>query len=80
MAKKTSLRGFQEYLSGRLKDAAQGHVASSWLGVRAGEDNWLVDLSDSGEIVQAPRLTPVPQCSAARFASLSKASSGTPRA
>ena len=30
------------------------------LGVRAGEENWLVDLSESGEIVQAPRLTPVP--------------------
>lgn len=60
MAKKTSLRGFQEYLSGRLKDAAQGGVASSWLGVRAGDDNWLVDLSDSGEIVQALKLTPVP--------------------
>ena len=60
MAKKTSLRDFQEYLAGRLLGAAQGRGASSWLGVRAGDDNWLIDLSDSGEIVQAPKLTAVP--------------------
>jgi twitching motility protein PilI len=60
MAKKTSLRDFQEYLAGRLLGAAQGRGTSSWLGVRAGDDNWLIDLSDSGEIVQAPKLTAVP--------------------
>jgi len=60
MAKKTSLRDFQEYLAGRLTTAAQGRSASSWLGVRAGEENWLIDLSDSGEIVQALKLTAVP--------------------
>lgn len=60
MAKKTSLRDFQAYLAGRLTTAAQGRSASSWLGVRAGEENWLIDLSDSGEIVQALKLTAVP--------------------
>jgi twitching motility protein PilI len=60
MAKKTSLRDFQEYLAGRILGAAKGRGASSWLGVRAGENNWLIDLSDSGEIVQAPKLTAVP--------------------
>ena len=60
MAKKTSLRDFQEYLAERLLGAAQGRGASSWLGVQAGDDNWLIDLSDSGEIVQAPKLTAVP--------------------
>lgn len=60
MAKKTSLRDFQEYLSGRLTTAALGGGASSWLGIRVGEENWLIDLSDSGEIVQALKLTPVP--------------------
>ena len=60
MAKKTSLRDFQEYLAGRLLGAAQGRGTSSWLGVQAGDDNWLIDLSDSGEIVQAPKLTVVP--------------------
>lgn len=60
MAKKTSLRDFQEYLGGRLTTAAQGHGAASWLGVEAGGEAWLLDLADSGEIIQAPTLTPVP--------------------
>ena len=60
MAKKTSLRDFQEYLAGRLLGAAQGRGASSWLGIQAGEEKWLIDLSDSGEIAQAPKLTAVP--------------------
>ena len=60
MAKKTSLREFQKHLAERLISAAAGRNAASLLGVRAGEENWLVDLSESGEIVQAPRLTPVP--------------------
>ena len=60
MARKTSLRDFQEYLAGRLKTAAQGKGGASWLGIQAGEESWLVDLSDSGEIVQAPKLNGVP--------------------
>ncbi len=60
MARKTSLRDFQEYLAARLTTAAQGRGASSWLGIEAGNEAWLVDLSDSGEIVQAPQLVPVP--------------------
>jgi twitching motility protein PilI len=60
MAKKTSLRDFQEYLAARLTTAAQGHGALSWLGIEVGNEPWLLDLSDSGEIVQAPQLVPVP--------------------
>lgn len=60
MAKKTSLRDFQEYLAARLTTAAQGRGSSSWLGIEAGDEAWLVDLSDGGEIVQAPQLAPVP--------------------
>lgn len=61
MAKrKTSLREFQEYLAGRLTGAAHGHAGASLLGVRAGAEDWLVDLADSGEIIQLPVLTPVP--------------------
>ncbi|MBS1159463.1 MAG: CheW protein [Proteobacteria bacterium] len=60
MARKTSLRDFQEYLAGRLKTAAQGKGGVSWLGIQAGDETWLVDLADSGEIVQAPQLTGVP--------------------
>lgn len=60
MSKKTSLRDFQAYLSDRLSDAAQGGGAASWLGVEAGDESWLVDLSDGGEIVQIVALEPVP--------------------
>ena len=60
MAKKTSLRDFQEYLAARLTTAAQGHGVLSWLGIQAGGEAWLLDLSDSGEIIQAPQLAPVP--------------------
>ena len=60
MAKKISLRDFQEYLAARLTTAAQGRDALSWLGVEAGAESWLLDLSDSGEIVQAPQLAVVP--------------------
>lgn len=60
MARKTSLRDFQEYLATRLSNAAQGKGSSSWLGVEAGGESWLVDLSDGGEIVQTAQLAPVP--------------------
>jgi twitching motility protein PilI len=60
MAQKTSLRDFQAYLAERLTSAAKGHGASSWLGLQAGETHWLIDLTDSGEIIQTPRLTQVP--------------------
>ncbi|HEX6736002.1 MAG TPA: chemotaxis protein CheW [Azonexus sp.] len=60
MAKKTSLRDFQAYLAARLTTAAQGRGGSSWLGIEAGDEAWLVDLSDGGEIIQAPQLAPVP--------------------
>jgi len=58
--KKTSLRDFQQYLSERLKGAARGQISSSLLGVRAGKENWLLELSDAGEIIQLPPLTQVP--------------------
>lgn len=60
MAKKTSLRDFQAYLADRLTTAAQGKGGASWLGIQAGDEAWLVDLSDSGEIVQAPTVAAVP--------------------
>ena len=60
MAKKTSLRDFQAYLAERLTSAAQGRASSSWLGLLAGDAYWLIDLADSGEIIQAPKLTQVP--------------------
>lgn len=60
MAKKISLREFQEHLAARLSSAAQGQATSALLGVQAGNDYWLLNLSDSGEIVPLPALAPVP--------------------
>lgn len=60
MARKSSLRDFQSYLATRLSNAAQGKASVSWLGIEAGGESWLVDLSDGGEIVQALQLAAVP--------------------
>lgn len=60
MAKKISLREFQEHLAARLSSAAKGQATSALLGVQAGSDFWLLNLSDSGEIVPLPPLAPVP--------------------
>ncbi len=60
MAKKISLREFQEHLAARLTSAAQGKASAALLGVQTGSDYWLLNLSDSGEIVPLPPLTSVP--------------------
>lgn len=60
MGRKSSLREFQAYLAARLSDAAQGHGAASWLGLDVAGEAWLIDLSDGGEIVQAPQIAGVP--------------------
>ncbi|MBI4743035.1 MAG: chemotaxis protein CheW [Betaproteobacteria bacterium] len=59
MAKKISLREFQEHLAARLAGADQ-RSAAGLLGFQAGADHWLLDLSDSGEIVPLTPLTDVP--------------------
>jgi twitching motility protein PilI len=58
--KKLSLREFQESLVQRLTSARAGQTSRALLGVLAGRDYWLLDLSDSGEIVPLPPLTSVP--------------------
>ncbi|WP_415036099.1 chemotaxis protein CheW [Azonexus sp.] len=60
MARKNSLRDFQAYLAGRLSDAAQGQAGISWLGIEINGEGWLIDLADSGEIILAPQIAPVP--------------------
>ena len=56
---RTSLRDYQRELSERLKVAAAGGAASR-LGVKAGEQAWLVSLADAGEVIPPPPITPVP--------------------
>lgn|SRR5574343_492714 len=60
MARKTSLRDFQSYLANRLSAAASGAGSASWLALQAGDSRWLVDLAESGEIILAPTVVPVP--------------------
>ena len=59
MAKRISLREFQEGLVRRLADATSSDHRTL-LGIQAGEENWIVDLPQAGEILPAPPLSPVP--------------------
>lgn len=59
MAEKLSLRDYQRDLAERLR-AAEGTRAASMLALQVGEQGWLVDLADAGEVLPVPRITPVP--------------------
>ena len=61
MAKRISLREFQAGLVERLTSAARGENSTALLGVQTGGDHWLLNLSDAGEIMPLPPLTPVPK-------------------
>ena len=62
MAKKGSLRAFQEGVSARLKEAQSSVAkqAASKMGVQVGQEKWLVNLPDVGEVTPLPPLLPVP--------------------
>jgi len=66
MAKRISLREFQQGLSERLVSARRGDGAQALLGIESGSDElpggsrWLIDLADSGEVTPLPPLTPAP--------------------
>jgi twitching motility protein PilI len=59
MAKKGSLREFQAHLAKRLAGASE-QSAAGLLGIQSGADYWLLNLSDSGEIIPLTPLTDVP--------------------
>ena len=59
MATKISLRDYQRDLSARLQSAGAGRAASK-LGLQVGAERWLVDLTDAGEVIPVPAITPVP--------------------
>jgi len=59
MARKISLREFQEHLATRLGGNSSENAADM-LGFQAGDGRWLVNLSDSGEIVNLPPLAAAP--------------------
>lgn len=57
---RTHLRDFQTRLSERLRRASSADVAAR-LGLMIGDDRYLVDLAEAGEIVPIPEnMTPVP--------------------
>lgn len=56
MAKKISLREFQESVTARLKNVSAASTVASKLGIMAGAQRWLVDLADVSEAVPVPAL------------------------
>jgi twitching motility protein PilI len=59
MAARTSLRDYQRDLVERLRSAGVAGSASK-LGLQVGDEAWLVDLADAGEVLPVPAITPVP--------------------
>ena len=59
MSARTSLRDYQRDLSERLRSAAAGRIASR-LGLQVADEAWLVDLTEAGEVLPVPAITPVP--------------------
>ncbi|WP_374511930.1 chemotaxis protein CheW [Niveibacterium sp.] len=60
MAKRISLREFQQDLSNRLAGTKNAPAKPALLAVLAGGEGWLVDLADTGEILAVPPIAPVP--------------------
>jgi twitching motility protein PilI len=60
MAQRISLREYQQHLSERLKNAEASDAAGSRLGIEAGNEMWLLDLADAGDVVTLPPLERVP--------------------
>ncbi len=59
MAQRISLRDYQRELAERLRQADSARSASK-LGMQVGEQSWLVDLVEAGEVLPVPPLTAVP--------------------
>lgn len=55
-----SLRDYQLALSQRLQSAGTGARVASRLGVQIGKEGWLVDLTEAGELIPLPAISPVP--------------------
>lgn len=60
MARKTSLREFQQNVAQRIRDLASQKTVASKLGFQVGSENWLVTLSDVSEVIPAPKTIAVP--------------------
>ncbi|WP_035057926.1 chemotaxis protein CheW [Andreprevotia chitinilytica] len=60
MAKRISLREYQQGVVERLKTATATAQVDARLGVRIGTDNWLIDLADVAEVMPVPVVSSVP--------------------
>ena len=61
MARKISLREFQESVVAKLQSLVTSEaVQSSRLGVQVGADHWLISLSEISEVLPLPQATVVP--------------------
>ncbi len=60
MARKTSLREFQQNVAQRIRDLASQKTVASKLGFQVGTENWLVTLSDVSEVIPVPDTIAVP--------------------
>ena len=60
MARRTSLRDFQQQLVRRLAEAQASDAPSARLGVQIGQEQWLVKLDEAGEVIPLPSIATVP--------------------
>jgi twitching motility protein PilI len=60
MAKRISLREYQQGVMTRLQSAATVAQVDARLGIMIGTENWLVDLSDVAEVMPVPGVASVP--------------------
>lgn len=60
MADRKALRELQERLAGRLQAAKTEDLAMAWLAVRAGPRNYLLPLTQAGEIAALADIQPLP--------------------
>ena len=61
MARKTSLREFQQNFALKLRDLSSRKTVASKLGFQVGADNYFVTLSDVSEVIPVPPYVTVPQ-------------------
>lgn len=60
MADREALRELQERLAGRLQAAKTEDLTMAWLAVRAGPRNYLLPLTQAGEIAALADIQPLP--------------------
>jgi twitching motility protein PilI len=60
MSKRISIKEFQASLSEKLESASMAQPVATVLGVLVGSDRWFVHMTDVNEVLQMPKITPVP--------------------